>query len=285
MDRLAAGEGGTLLLTVVDPAGAPVDLDDPPTCQVVHPDGDPLGDPLPVTQLGDGSYAAAVDRSHPVAARPVQATAVWDTVAAGQPLQRTTRCEVIGGWPFTLLELRAANTDLADADVYPPGLLASARDAALERFERITGVAWSPRWRRVTVDVTSPDRIMLPDQQVHDPLLALTVNGLVWQPGDVHVWPWGEVTSAGRFDVGRRGATVDYLTGHDPCPRPVADAVLDLAVATVLDHGHRRPDRATAVTTDLGTFRVTVAGRDGPTGIPSVDAVAAQWGQRLPAVG
>jgi hypothetical protein len=43
--------------------------------------------------------------------------------------------------------------------------------------------------------------------------------------------------------------------------------------------------RATAIFSDIGGYRLTIAGRDGPTGIPSVDAALAQFSRRGVPVG
>ncbi len=43
-------------------------------------------------------------------------------------------------------------------------------------------------------------------------------------------------------------------------------------------------DRAMSESTDVGTIRYSVAGKDGPTGIPEVNAVIAQFNHRIPAI-
>ena len=64
---------------------------------------------------------------------------------------------------------------------------------------------------------------------------------------------------------------------------PVAQAAMLLAreylVRSVLS------SRATVESTDVGFFRVSVAGRDRPTGIPEVDAVIERFGRSRPLVG
>jgi hypothetical protein len=51
-----------------------------------------------------------------------------------------------------------------------------------------------------------------------------------------------------------------------------------LLLNSVLDQN----ERATAVFTEASGYRLTIAGRDGPTGLPEVDAVLQQFGRKVP---
>ena len=79
--------------------------------------------------------------------------------------------------------------------------------------------------------------------------------------------------------VGPEGpATIRYRYGLTEVPVRVSDAVLALAAY------YLRPDvtpaRATGEATDAGFIRYTLAGRDGATGLPEVDAIIEQFGRR-----
>jgi hypothetical protein len=70
--------------------------------------------------------------------------------------------------------------------------------------------------------------------------------------------------------------------GYEAVPEPVRRAGLIYARTLLIRSAMEQSDRATAVFTDIGGYRLTIAGRDGPTGIPDVDAVLSpdQYGRR-----
>jgi hypothetical protein len=65
--------------------------------------------------------------------------------------------------------------------------------------------------------------------------------------------------------------TVDYIHGMRAVPDDIASAVARLAAYYLTPTN--TPERATGQSTDAGFLRFTVAGVDGETGIPEVDAV------------
>lgn len=285
MDRLVRGSGGLLRLLVVDDEGDPVDAPQTPTVTVVDGAGTQVATGT-ATHTGTGVYTLAL-----TGAQTAQCDTLTVTWSAGVATYITV-VEVIGGWPVTLADIRNANTELADTTRYPSALLAAARNAAMDRIENSTGVAWSTRRARVTLDgdgstvlaLRGPNRKALTEVQT---VLGVTVEGAVWDPDGCVLWPWGGLAAPDGlvWPVGRRNITVDVLHGVPVAPAPVCEAIVELAIGAVVEYGSRVPERATSVSTDLGTFRLTLPGRDGPTGIPRVDAVIDQWGYKTMAVG
>lgn len=72
--------------------------------------------------------------------------------------------------------------------------------------------------------------------------------------------------------------SVVYTYGADFIPEAVKDAVLTLAAYYL--RAQATPDRATGEATDAGFIRFTIAGRDGATGLPEIDAIAEQFGRK-----
>lgn len=70
--------------------------------------------------------------------------------------------------------------------------------------------------------------------------------------------------------------TVEYIYGAGAIPAAVSKAVLDLAAYML--RPSNRPIGATGESTDAGYIHFTIAGRDGATAIPEVNAVIEQFG-------
>lgn len=285
MDRLEAGAGGVVTLDVYDSDGAPADMTATPTVTVTDGAG---------TQVSTGvaSHPAAGRYEYQLTGSETGQCDVYTVTWAGGGDTFRTQLEVIGGWPCQLADIRAANSELVDTVRYPSGLLAAARDVAMDRMEMATRVAWSTRRTRATLGGDGTDMLVLrhPDgTPINAPqeVLAVTVDGAVWDPGECDLLPWGGLFAPDGlvWTRGRRNVRVDVLHGVPVAPPAVRDAIVELAIGAVVEYGSRVPERATSVSTDLGTFRLTLPGRDGPTGIPRVDAVIDQWGYKTMAVG
>ena len=73
-------------------------------------------------------------------------------------------------------------------------------------------------------------------------------------------------------------AVIRYRYGLDEIPARVSDAVL--ALARYYLRPSVTPDRATGEATEAGFIRYTLAGKDGATGLPEVDAAIEQFGRQ-----
>lgn len=73
-------------------------------------------------------------------------------------------------------------------------------------------------------------------------------------------------------------AVIRYRYGLDEIPARVSDAVLTLARYYL--RPSVTPDRATGEATEAGFIRYTLAGKDGATGLPEVDAAIEQFGRQ-----
>jgi hypothetical protein len=77
--------------------------------------------------------------------------------------------------------------------------------------------------------------------------------------------------------------TVHYVHGYNYPPGAITRAGLILSREYLIKSDI--PGRATATTVGDQLFRITVAGRDGVTGLPEVDAAIAQFGRKSFAIG
>lgn len=270
MDRLTKGSGGTLTLLAYDGTGTLADLAATPTVAVRDGAGI-LAASGAATRTAAGTYTFALTAAQ---------TATCDTYTAtwtGGSDVRDTRFEVTGGAVCSLADLRGSDRALANANT---DVLVDARERATERFEKAARTAFTLRGRRVTLSGTGTTRLLPPDNDVRT-IVSCTVDGEAVTgvrigSGDVlyhptGVWPYSSVV------------VLHYEYGLDEPPAPVRFAVRDLAKMYAVPSA--LPERATALTTDVGSFRMTIAGRDGFTGLPEVDEVIRQFGRPAPAVG
>ena len=95
------------------------------------------------------------------------------------------------------------------------------------------------------------------------------------------VYPVGDAACVVSGRMGE-GTTITYRAGLPGCPDAISAACAELAASYLTPS--RIPDRATGESTDAGMPHYTLAGVDGATGIPDVDAAIEQFGRKRPDV-
>ena len=284
MERIRRVSGGTYPLSIAagDDDGEAVTVDSPAVA---------LYDGSGAELATEGAPAAAEGRlAYTVAAGVLGAldtyVAVWSGTVSGSPWERRQELELCGGHLFEISDLRAFDPAFADAVRYPAAVVRAARTAAEQRLEQACRVAFTPRGRRLRAVGAGLARLEVPDNAVRS-LLSASVGGTDLTPAElaaVTVREWGAFDRpAGYLWPLGSALALHYEHGQDSPPAPVAQAAMLLAreylVRSVLS------SRATVEATDVGFFRVSVAGPDRPTGLPEVDAVIARFGRSRPTVG
>lgn len=265
MDLLLADTTGSVALSVFDQAGDPVDMDALPVVTVKDGAGGTLSTGT-ATSTGTGTYA------FPVAPALLDTlTVLWEGEISTNPASFTTYAEAVGAVPLVPADIRAVDEDLADDTKYPDARVQSAIEQAWEILERNMRIGIVPRGRRVTLDGSGTTDLLLPD--LH-PIAVYTVDGAA--ASDVDCYDSGIAYRSGGWTAGRRNVSLHYAHGFTSTPEPVLGALITLTVDKLITRA--TPGRATSLSTDVGAFRLTIAGRDGPTGIPDVDAVIDQFG-------
>jgi hypothetical protein len=272
MDRVLRAAGGTIQLTFYDANGDPIDPG-AVTATVKDSAGVEIaGSPFGTTGTSTRSFTL------PVTLATLDRYSVTWNVPDGS--KRYSAFEMVGGFLFTLADLRAFDAELTEA-AYSDDRVRDAREIVEEVFEdaRVTGVAFRPRGRRARLNGTGTADLVLPDPlpqtvvsaSIDD--VALTAAELA----DLVLYDHGAVhRDSGRWSSGRRNVIILYEHGHPERPAPVNEAALRLA-RHVLVRSAMASDRATVQFTEIGAFRLSVAGRDGWTGLPEVDAVLKQY--------
>lgn len=269
--RVLAGSSATIRIAVRDADGEPVEPSSGTwTVAVVDSAGDTVtGSPFAAT-VANEQVEFDLPATATATVEQLTCTARLDGTPAG-----TAVVEVVGGFLYGLAELRTFDQTLANQANYPNDDLADMRIAVEERIEDLCARAFVPRLRIETSD-PHDGMLMLGRADVRT-IRSLTVDGTTVDVDLVDV-------RAGRLihlPAGCRTgpATVVYEAGLDTCPAPVNYAAKQLA-AHVGSSDSAMPSRATAQTFGDTVFRVTVAGRDGATGLPEVDVVLREWSAR-----
>lgn len=222
--------------------------------KVLEPDGAASG----ILRLHDGTETGlkVIDGSVklPSIAAPEVAEAVW-LDDAGNRLY-SSKVEVVSRHYFALADL---NSDTDDFTAMSTERLWAARQAATEAFERnakrcfVERLGRTRTWRGGFVELDDCD------------VSEVLTDG------------WELVSDCQcRGEFGE--AVIEYRYGLPHMPARVSAAVLSLAAYYL--RSPVTPERATGESTEVGFIRYSLAGRDGATGLPEVDAIIQQFGRR-----
>lgn len=279
-DGVHANVKGPLTLTIRDGAGASV-YTGTPTLHSGHADS-----VIPVTTL---PKLDAYTFDYTAVTEPGDKAVAW-----------TDEIELVGGYLFEIAELRAQDRAFSDVAKFPTETLRAVRTAVEEVIEgpRAAQIAFVPRARRVKLDGNSPDytrgwlpmmygqdyrTLLVPDYAVRK-IHSGSVNGNALTQTDIdeigisdnQVW-----RSSGAqwpaWPFGHQNVELHYEHGLDRAPGAIKRAALILAREYLIKSD--LPGRATATSIGDQMFRLTIAGRDGLTGIPDVDAAIKNHGR------
>lgn len=257
---LALGEAVTASLPIYDALG---NLWSVESCAAS------IGDTALSTEIVDGIPSVTIPPQTSLGAALVE----WHMVGSDATSRDyQTQVEFVDAHLCALADIRnynkGADTDGFDDSVrYPDEAVFEARARASETVERATGRAFSRRVKTQVVHSASPFVVLdVPD--VHE---VESDKGRARLLGDCQCL----VNGVGLHDL---PYTLTLTYGTTWTPEEVRAAVVKLA-ATYL-RPLNRPEAATGESTDVGYISYTLAGRDGATGIPEVDAVIQRWARR-----
>lgn len=242
-------------------------------------------------------HSGHADSTIPLATLPKLDSYTFNYTATTDPgnvaVAWTDTIEIVGGYIFEISELRAQDRAFLDANKYPTETLKAVRTAVENVIEgaRAAQVAFVPRGRRVKLDGNAPDfrqgwqplmygndyrTLLAPDYEIRK-IHSVKIDGTaltqaeideigisdnqLWRSNGVQ-WP--------AWPFGHRNIELHYEHGLDQPTGAIRRAALILAREYLIKSD--LPGRATATSIGDQIFRLTIAGRDGLTGIPDVDA-------------
>lgn len=283
MRRVALGEAAVLTLNVYNDDGEPIDVDGAMTVTVSTSDGVEVGTGTATNETAAGVYTFELPEEAVDAVDLYEV--LWEADVATRARTWTTRYEVVGGHYFELADLRTFNAAIEEnPSRYTAAKLREARDTASERLDKECVLAFTPRRGRVVLRGSGRRVLILPNNAIRA-LYGVSVDGVDFTDAEldlVKLLDYGIELPAGNAWDHDTEITVDYEHGLDEPDPSVVRAAKLLAIDYLLPSAI--PARAKSETTDLGTISYSLAGRDGATGIPEVDAVIVKYGRETPAV-
>ena len=270
MRRIPASVATQVTVTFVDGDGVAEASTGTVTCAVVDGAGTAVSSGN-ATSLGGGRYGFTVDT-----ADLDVFTATFSGAFSGDAARSaSTTFEVVGSIPLSVADVRAVDEDLDDIVKYPADTVLAEIQAAWDILEQGLRVAIVPRASRVTYDGTGLTTLVV-DQLELRTVEAATIDGSTVATSDLVVKRGGVIYRPGGWPRGHGNVELHLTHGWSQTPDPVVRALRTLTVDRLVSRA--TPSRATSLSTDVGAFRLTIAGRDGWTGIPDVDAVIDQFG-------
>jgi len=246
-------------------------------------------------------------------------TLTWSATNAGtgSTYYWRTRVNYCGGYHFSTAGFRSVHAELltyTDEQVQAARAIAEqqleyvCRLAFVRRGERETirvpdwhvpvfsGVIWGPSsWSSWGSSLTAsvpggrePSNTLRLKWAEPVQIYSLSVDGTAWtadQIAALYLHPGGMlIRTDGTYWPAGSIVKVHYQHGLESIPADLKRASIELT-ADILRTSDL-PTRATSIATDVGTFRISLPGRDGTTtGIPEVDAAIARYTRRPPEVG
>lgn len=275
--RTLRGVPATLTVTWLDALGEPAAPETPVTVTVETAAGDEVL-PAGTATTGDGTTRTVTV--------PAADTAELGWLVAtwtDGTTERTTVAEIVGGFYFTVADLRAVETTLADQARYPTPTIQRARAETEAEFEAICARAFVPRYERRRLPAPAAGEVLLPYADLRS-VRSITVEGTAWtqaQLEELELYSYGVL--AGHFSA--YPLTVEWEHGLDRPPAEIVRAAMARTRWRLNAASSGIPDRATSFTvTEGGTYRLATAGLT-KVGTDWIDATLSRWTVRHPGVG
>lgn len=127
------------------------------TVDVARADGTIIASGASTTTPSTGVYRYALS-----AANNSQLDLLSLTWKDGGTARVATVHEIVGGYYFTVADLRAFDKTLTSTEKYPNAAIVQVRREVEAEFEEITGCAWVPRYRRIRCSGSGSSQLLLP---------------------------------------------------------------------------------------------------------------------------
>jgi hypothetical protein len=222
-------------------------------------------------------------------------TLTWTGVFSGTSISIVSNVEIVGGFYFSVGELRNYDSVIANNPTkYPDSSLLTVRDEVEAEFEDICHRAFVPRFNRETGIESDPDTSMLwLEKPEVIKFTSFTVNGtdyISWYNSGLFTRdkysPRGvNVTGAatGLFAYSPRyypaALVAEYEYGALQVPTPIKRKALKRAKMLLMGQSSTVDERATTMTLpDIGTVVLATPGQRGSeTGVPDIDVVLRRY--------
>lgn len=278
MRRLLQNAAGDVSIQLRDSAGDVVAADsDTVTVVIVDSAGDALSSGTAVPSGTGATKLYSYPLSKTDTATLDRYTVTWTATVAGAESEFTTYYEVVGGFLFAINQVRAAEPTLENTTKYTSDRIREVREQVEDVFESACRTAFRPKGRRVRLDGNGDTTLTLPDLYPRS-IYSATIDGVDVTLSEIVLYEAGfaKLDNGSSWTAGKGNVVLHYAYGLDAPPEPIVEAAIRYAVTRLVKSPVN--ERATSESTDVGTFRLATAGRDGQTGYPEIDAVLKLFG-------
>lgn len=279
MERVLRNTAATIYVTFYNGTTA-VDADTNPAVVVKKANGTTLVSTTATNEPGTGVYSVVI----PPQATLNLLTATWTGLFTGTSVSIVSEVEIVGGFYFSISELRNYDSALANVTKYPTEALVNARTMVEAEFEDICGRAFVQRYYREEALVRDTDTSLLWTEKPEvQNILSLSVNGV-----DQTAW-----ATAGLFKKDKYSAnslipsgvalssiyaldvTAEYEYGMKRVPLLIKQKALKRAKMILVGMNSTIDERALTMNLpDIGSVNLATPGlRGSETGVPDIDVV------------
>lgn len=289
VQRILRGAAATLTYVHEDANGVQSTPASAPTVGVTRSDGTVLiAAGTASTTVSPGVYSVALTAAQ--TATLDELTATW-TIGGVTAAARTTTHLIVGGFMFSIADLRAFEPGLEDELNYPATAVIAARCAVEDEVEWICDRSFVPKYERVTINGTGDTTVLtgVPDIRTVRSLRVYSAPGsssyTSFTAGQLAQLTWtadGELrrNDSDVFDVGF-GTVVVELEHWYQLTDDMRNAALLRCASILREPNSAVPDRATRYQRDDGwEFDLTGGDDEFTTGIPDVDRVYGRRSRR-----
>lgn len=274
MQRVLRDTGAEIEFLVTDAAGEGAQATGTPTVSLMRDSDGVTVTPSSVTHDEDGRYTATLAPTDipEVDVLSGFATATVDSVANQK---FPVNVEVVGGYLCSLKAIAGEVPDKTAAEYR------AAREWAEDTLEQACGVAFRPRYRRVSLDGPGTGTLFAPDPRP-TALLSASITGTDLTNDEIDavtIRDAGVFERVGFWAAGDGNVALTYVHGHPVPPAPVRRAAVKLAAYFLTNDPSDYFDRATSLSTEDGaTYSLVTPGvRGASTPIPEVNQVIEEF--------
>lgn len=215
-------------------------------------------------------------------------TLTWTGSFSGTAVSLESIVEIVGGFYFTIAELKAYESSLSNSSRFPLEALVNARNQVEAEFEDICSRAFVPRYYKESGIVTDLDTGMLWLEKP-EPIkfISLKVDGvdqLSWYNAGYILRdkysPRGLITkNAALSAVYAKDITAEYEYGMTQVPVLIKQKALKRAKQFLLGQNSTIDERALTMNLpDIGSVNLATPGQRGAeTGVPDIDVVLRRY--------
>jgi hypothetical protein len=290
MDRVLRNTAATASVTFYNGSTA-VEADGAVTVVAKKNDGSTLFSTTATNDPAVGVYTTVI----PAQASLNILTLNWTGSFSGTPITITTQVEIVGGFYFSISELRNYDPQIASNLVrFPNSALIDARDEVEAEFEDICHRAFVPRYYSETgIEMDSDTSMIWLEKPEPIRFLSLSLNGtdyISWYNSGLlsrdKYSPRGIIvtgSATGLFAYDSRyyptALVAEYEYGLSSVPIPIKKKALKRAKMILMGQSSTIDERALTMTLpDIGTVNLATPGQRGSqTGVPDIDIVLSRY--------